>query len=68
MEMQPALHCLSVNLQWPPVTLTTSTGKDLGFDPRVTTSLTSSLDQVLAGCLQAPDHSTPGNEPAHAPP
>ncbi|MEQ2316847.1 hypothetical protein AMECASPLE_036680 [Ameca splendens] len=44
----------------PPETLTPSAGKNLRFHPRFSATLTSSLDQVLAGCLQALDHSTPG--------
>ncbi|MEQ2272966.1 hypothetical protein XENORESO_018620, partial [Xenotaenia resolanae] len=44
----------------PPETLTPSAGKDLCSHPRFSATLTSSLDQVLAGCLQALDHSTPG--------
>ncbi|MEQ2249326.1 hypothetical protein ILYODFUR_028078 [Ilyodon furcidens] len=48
----------------PRETLTPSAGKNLRFHPRFSATLTSSLDQVSAGCLQALDHSTPGtNQP-----
>ncbi|KAK5616655.1 hypothetical protein CRENBAI_003063 [Crenichthys baileyi] len=44
----------------PPETLTPSAGKDLRSHPRFSATLTGSLDQLLAGSLQALDHSTPG--------